>query len=66
MQRHAHPSILPAGRQRKVMDVLRSEGAVTVESLVSLLGVSESTVRRNLEQLSERGFLSRTHGGAVK
>lgn len=65
MQRHAHPSILPAGRQRKVMDVLRSEGAVTVESLVSLLGVSESTVRRDLEQLSERGFLSRTHGGAV-
>jgi len=65
MQRRAHPSILPAGRQRRIMDALRSEGAVTVESLVPLLGVSESTVRRDLEQMSERGFLSRTHGGAV-
>ncbi|MDO4785790.1 MAG: DeoR/GlpR family DNA-binding transcription regulator [Fretibacterium sp.] len=65
MQRRAHPSILPAGRQRKILDVLRSEGAVTVDDLVSLLGVSESTVRRDLEQLSERGLLSRTHGGAV-
>lgn len=65
MQRRAHPSILPAGRQRRIMDALRSEGAVTVESLVPLLGVSESTVRRDLELLSERGLLSRTHGGAV-
>lgn len=65
MQRRAHPSILPAGRQRRIMDALRSEGAVTVESLVPLLGVSESTVLRDLELLSERGLLSRTHGGAV-
>lgn len=65
MQRPAHPSILPAERQRRILDALRSGGGVTVDGLVQLLGVSESTARRDLEQLSERGLLSRTHGGAV-
>lgn len=65
MQRPAHPSILPAERQRRILDALRGDGGVTVEGLVQLLGVSESTVRRDLEQLSEKGLLSRTHGGAV-
>ncbi len=65
MQRPSHPSILPAGRQRKILDAIRAAGAVTVDELVLLLGVSESTVRRDLDQLSEKGLLSRTHGGAV-
>lgn len=65
MQRPSHPSILPAGRQSKIIDVIRTAGAVTVDELVALLGVSESTVRRDLDQLSEKGLLSRTHGGAV-
>ena len=65
MQRPAHPSILPAERQRKILDALRDNGGVTVEGLVRLLNVSESTVRRDLEQLGEKKLLSRTHGGAV-
>lgn len=65
MQRMAHSSILPAERQRKILDALRDNGGVTVEGLVRLLEVSESTVRRDLEQLGERKLLSRTHGGAV-
>jgi DeoR/GlpR family transcriptional regulator of sugar metabolism len=65
MQRQAHPSILPAERQRRILEAIRSGGGVTVEGLVSHLGVSEATVRRDLEALSAKGLVSRTHGGAV-
>ncbi len=36
-----------------------------VSTLSELLGVSEVTVRRDLEALERRGLLERTHGGAV-
>lgn len=38
---------------------------VRVSSLADLLGVSEVTIRRDLEVLERRGLLERTHGGAV-
>ncbi len=37
-----------------------------VSTLSELLGVSEVTVRRDLEALERRGLLERTHGGAVQ
>jgi len=37
---------------------------VTVEELCSLLEVSIATVRRDLQDLEDHGFLRRTHGGA--
>lgn len=36
-----------------------------VQTLSTLLGVTEVTVRRDLERLEAEGWLSRTHGGAV-
>lgn len=36
-----------------------------VSTLADLLGVSEVTIRRDLEALELRGLLERTHGGAV-
>ena len=36
-----------------------------MHSLSDLLGVSEVTVRRDLERLEKDGWLTRTHGGAV-
>ena len=36
-----------------------------VSALAELLGVSEVTIRRDLEALERRGLLERTHGGAV-
>ena len=36
-----------------------------VSTLAELLGVSEVTVRRDLEELERKGLLERTHGGAI-
>jgi DeoR family fructose operon transcriptional repressor len=59
------PQALPAERRERILEVLRERRAVRVSDLVGSLGVSEVTVRRDLEELERRGFLERTHGGAV-
>ncbi len=56
---------LPAERYRRIQEVLRERQVVRVSTLSELLGVSEVTVRRDLEALERKGVLERTHGGAV-
>lgn len=52
-------------RQKKIMELLESEGAVWVNKLSTELKVTEETVRRDLEKLEKQEMLLRTHGGAV-
>lgn len=52
-------------RQKKILEMLSDEGAVTVSNLSSVLSVTEETVRRDLEKLEKQEALRRTHGGAV-
>lgn len=52
-------------RQKKILEILRDEGAVWVSKLSSELGVTEETVRRDLEKLEKQELLLRTHGGAI-
>lgn len=52
-------------RQKKILETLASEGAVWVSRLASQLGVTEETVRRDLEKLEKQESLVRTHGGAI-
>ncbi len=54
-----------ANRSERILRHLQSEGSVAVEDLCSLLGVSIATVRRDLQELENRGLLRRTHGGAI-
>jgi len=56
---------LPAERRRRILELLRERGAVRASDLVAELGVSEITVRRDLETLAHRGLLERSHGGAT-
>jgi DeoR family transcriptional regulator, fructose operon transcriptional repressor len=44
---------------------LRERGKLDVHSMSEMLGVSEVTVRRDLEKLEAEGFLTRMHGGAM-
>ena len=57
--------VLARQRQALVLDRIREEGAVRVSELARLLGVSDMTVRRDLEYLQGRGLLEKVHGGAT-
>ena len=57
--------MLARQRQALILDHVREDGAVRVADLVRELGVSDMTVRRDLEILDERGLLEKVHGGAT-
>ena len=52
-------------RRGRILTELRRTGAVRVADLSDLLGVSDMTIRRDLEQLSSEGLATKVHGGAV-
>lgn len=52
-------------RRRLLVDLIARRGFATLDELVRACGVSESTVRRDLESLDSAGSVKRTHGGAV-
>jgi DeoR/GlpR family transcriptional regulator of sugar metabolism len=47
-----------------ILEILQTRGFQTVKDIADELGVDDSTVRRNLEKLSELDLIKRTHGGA--
>lgn len=47
------------------METLKEKKRVTVKELAERIGVSEATLRTDLNQLEQDGLLTRTHGGAV-
>jgi len=57
--------VLARQRQAIVLERVREEGAVRVSDLARLLGVSDMTVRRDLEFLQGRGLIEKVHGGAT-
>ncbi len=56
---------LPASRRAQVAALVEERGEVTVTELVTSLGVSADTIRRDLDELATRGLVVRTHGGAT-
>ncbi len=57
--------MLAETRRQRLLELITRQGYATLEELVRLLGVSESTIRRDLEALDLAGSIKRTHGGAV-
>ena len=49
----------------RILELLARDGTVTVADLAGELGVSEATVRRDLQALGDQRLLERSHGGAV-
>lgn len=58
--------MLKSTRHTQIRQLVNANGHVTVQQLNHLLNVSEATVRRDLDELSQDGLVHRTHGGAVK
>jgi DeoR/GlpR family transcriptional regulator of sugar metabolism len=57
--------VIIAERQSRLQQLLAQRGVADMETLAVEMGVSSSTVRRDLEQLEQRGLVKRTHGGVV-
>ena len=57
--------MLAQQRQTAIFDLIRQHGGVRVSQLVSEFGVSDMTIRRDLEVLAERGLIDKVHGGAT-
>ncbi|MGI6776761.1 MAG: DeoR/GlpR family DNA-binding transcription regulator [Acetivibrionales bacterium] len=52
-------------QENMIMTLLKNNGCVSVEEITQMVNVSPSTARIRLNSMSERGLLTRTHGGAV-
>jgi len=52
-------------RQRLIVEDLARNQAMSLAELCAKHGVSESTMRRDLEELAEQGKIARTYGGAM-
>ena len=53
-------------RLARIIELVNRQGCVSLPQLVSELGVSESTIRRDLAKLDEAGQLTKVHGGAMR
>lgn len=58
-------NISASKRRDEIMELIRTNGSVRVAQISKQYGVSEVTVRSDLEYLEAQGILSRVHGGAV-
>lgn len=57
--------VFRAQRQEEILQELAARGSVRISVLTERFGVSQMTLRRDLQQLAERDLLKRVHGGAV-
>lgn len=52
-------------RKTTILELLQQHRQVSVADLASRFVVSEMTIRRDLDELQQQGYLVRTHGGAI-
>jgi len=57
--------VLATQRQDRILEQVALHGAARVSELVELLGVSDMTVRRDVDALAGRGLVARVHGGVT-
>ena len=57
--------MLVSERRELILAEVERTGVVRVSELTDVLGVSDMTVRRDLEHLEAHGWLRKVHGGAV-
>lgn len=52
-------------RQEKILELLQKEKSVKIKDLAHFFDVSILTIRRDFDELSERGQINKVYGGAV-
>lgn len=51
-------------RQKKILDLVKGQGFVSIDALSQNFMVTSQTIRRDINELSSRGMVRRYHGGA--
>jgi DeoR/GlpR family transcriptional regulator of sugar metabolism len=59
------PPLLTVERHRRIVEAVSRKSSQRVSELAGQFGVTEETIRRDLERLQDQGYLVRSHGGAV-
>lgn len=57
-------AVLAQERRMRILELLQEEGSARVSYLSGAFGVSEPTIRQDLERLENEGQIVREHGGA--
>ena len=57
--------MLTEERKSQILKLVEQNGGVSVQELMALLNASESTIRRDLNDLDKKELLVKVHGGAV-
>ena len=57
--------MLKKNRLNQILSIVQSKGAVEVSALCRIFGVTEMTIRRDLDELAKKELILRTHGGGI-
>ena len=57
--------MIAAQRRAQILEHMRREGGDSIIALAGNIGVSPSTIRRDLDFLMRGGYIVRSHGGAI-
>ena len=57
--------MLAIERKNEILNKLRAEQRVLVSELAAHYGVTEETIRRDLDKLEKEGHATKTYGGAI-
>src|ERR1700753_2768963 len=57
--------MLPAQRQERIRGEVERGGGARIAGLAEMLGVSDMTVRRDIDALAARGLVKKVYGGAT-
>src|ERR1700677_655227 len=58
-------SLMPAERQKEILERIRKDGRVLATDLAREFSTSEDTIRRALRDLAAQGLCARVYGGAL-
>jgi DeoR/GlpR family transcriptional regulator of sugar metabolism len=58
-------TLMPAERQKEIVERIRKDGRVLATDLAQEFQTSEDTIRRVLRDLAAQGLCTRVYGGAL-
>ncbi|MHB1276369.1 MAG: DeoR family transcriptional regulator, partial [Candidatus Humimicrobiaceae bacterium] len=52
-------------RREYILSLINKTGSINAIDIAKTLNISETTIRRDLNKLAQKGLVKRTYGGAI-